>query len=497
MSATLSLLLLFIASSAAVQAQDAALQAAPDENDKDICSYLKDVEAKTDADCSLENLAAFKSMNPGTLELAQKRKAYVLKAYEVLRSSPPPETAPTPLQPPINERTFAAWLPDAKDLKDVETRRLQARNNALEQEKKSPVSPEREKEIATELASNQSKLATLEKIRDPGQFNCFWGEGCGVRFDASVPAVSGALGRSAWTPEDYARANAEARDQTRVRGGRLDNGVSDFGAVASDAFANTPMGPLRDKTSDGNSSPLGTAALTAFGLTGGLLLFGGLAGPQLEDQYPNIRRNIGIAAGAAGLFAVGAVSFSAFPAATASAGAPAVSAGTLTPALAGGGTVEGSGSGLSMAQAFWRTAGLGGGVLALKTGYEQLSAPIAAPLSQFSAGASSPTGISHVFPKDVAYSGSPEPIYAKPPHDAKDPDGAKAPGKPGKAEGFAGPKNGEQWGQAKNGEWGWVDDEGNVWVPTGKGNRAHGGPHWDVQKPNGGYENVYPGGRRR
>jgi hypothetical protein len=36
------------------------------------------------------------------------------------------------------------------------------------------------------------------------------------------------------------------------------------------------------------------------------------------------------------------------------------------------------------------------------------------------------------------------------------------------------------------------DSNGNVWVPTGQGGLAHGGPHWDVQDPNGGYENKYP-----
>lgn len=92
-------------------------------------------------------------------------------------------------------------------------------------------------------------------------------------------------------------------------------------------------------------------------------------------------------------------------------------------------------------------------------------------------------------------------MYAKPsgrspPADAKDPTGSKAPGKPGSAEGFEDPPGGEQWGQAPNGEWGWVDDNGNVWVPTGQGGGAHGGPHWDVQT-GGGYINVYPGGTTR
>ena len=85
----------------------------------------------------------------------------------------------------------------------------------------------------------------------------------------------------------------------------------------------------------------------------------------------------------------------------------------------------------------------------------------------------------------------------KPPNDARDPTGAKAPGKPGAAEGFSDPKGGEAWGQAPNGDWGWVDGDGNVWVPTGQGGSAHGGPHWDVNQPGGGYGNVYPGGKSR
>jgi uncharacterized protein RhaS with RHS repeats len=89
------------------------------------------------------------------------------------------------------------------------------------------------------------------------------------------------------------------------------------------------------------------------------------------------------------------------------------------------------------------------------------------------------------------------PIFAKPPSDAKDPDGAKAPGKPGEAQGFKDPKGGENWVQNPNpgrggGSHGWLDSKGNVWVPSGQGGRAHGGPHWDVQKPNGDYENIKP-----
>jgi len=44
---------------------------------------------------------------------------------------------------------------------------------------------------------------------------------------------------------------------------------------------------------------------------------------------------------------------------------------------------------------------------------------------------------------------------------------------------------------------GWVDKRGNLWVPTGTGPTAHGGPHWDVQTKGGnGYTNVYPGGHQ-
>jgi RHS repeat-associated protein len=91
----------------------------------------------------------------------------------------------------------------------------------------------------------------------------------------------------------------------------------------------------------------------------------------------------------------------------------------------------------------------------------------------------------------------------KPPKDATDPNGAKAPGRPGDEEGFCEPKKGKPtWGRAPNGRGsGWIDAGGNVWVPTGPDSGstgdAHGGPHWDVQQPGGGYDNVYPGGKRR
>ncbi|MGY0194099.1 RHS repeat-associated core domain-containing protein [Leptothrix sp. BB-4] len=90
-------------------------------------------------------------------------------------------------------------------------------------------------------------------------------------------------------------------------------------------------------------------------------------------------------------------------------------------------------------------------------------------------------------------------IFAKPPADASDPNGPKAPGKPGTDVGFCDPKGGPDWVKNPNGRGsGWRGDDGRVWVPTGpRPGNAHGGPHWDVQTPGGGYVNVYPGGGRR
>lgn len=89
-------------------------------------------------------------------------------------------------------------------------------------------------------------------------------------------------------------------------------------------------------------------------------------------------------------------------------------------------------------------------------------------------------------------------VYTKAPENAYDPDGPKAPGKPGTNEGFADPKAGENWVPNPNpgaggASHGWEDAKDRVWCPTGKGGRAHGGSHWDVQLPGGGYINVRPG----
>lgn len=100
-----------------------------------------------------------------------------------------------------------------------------------------------------------------------------------------------------------------------------------------------------------------------------------------------------------------------------------------------------------------------------------------------------------------ANAANPGVVYANntPPADAYDPDGAKAPGRPGEEEGFESPKGGDQWVQNPNGRgYGWKAADGKVWVPTGQGGSAHGGSHWDVQDPRRGtHQNVYPGGTTR
>lgn len=74
----------------------------------------------------------------------------------------------------------------------------------------------------------------------------------------------------------------------------------------------------------------------------------------------------------------------------------------------------------------------------------------------------------------------------------------KAPGKPTANDGFKPKKNGdgEKVKHPKNGSYGWPDKQGNIWVPSGP--NGHGGPHWDVQSPDGkSYANVLPGGKIR
>ncbi len=91
------------------------------------------------------------------------------------------------------------------------------------------------------------------------------------------------------------------------------------------------------------------------------------------------------------------------------------------------------------------------------------------------------------------------PTFMKPPANAWDPNGPKAPGYPGGENGhpdYKDPKGGPNWVPSPNGSgYGWQDKAGNVWVPTGPkgpGKDAHGGPHWDVQTPGGRYQNKRP-----
>lgn len=89
------------------------------------------------------------------------------------------------------------------------------------------------------------------------------------------------------------------------------------------------------------------------------------------------------------------------------------------------------------------------------------------------------------------------PMLTKPPENAYDPNGPKAPGKPTEADGFKPPKGGDNWVPNPNpgrggSSWGWEDSKGDVWCPTGQGGRAHGDPHWDIQSPGGGYRNKRP-----
>lgn len=71
------------------------------------------------------------------------------------------------------------------------------------------------------------------------------------------------------------------------------------------------------------------------------------------------------------------------------------------------------------------------------------------------------------------------------------------PGKPSDGDGYYAPKkwDGGKVRAPKSGKYGWPDKKGSVWVPSGP--QGHGGEHWDVQHPDGTYDNVYPGGKVR
>lgn len=263
------------------QLSDLQAPQVPSPNDKDLCRYLKDVEAKTDAYCGQDALIALKSHDPATysqkLELARKRKAMVLKAYEFLTAPPslggagsrsakpgndpkprhdqetassvgkPEQSAPTQLQPPINERTFPAWLgAEEKDLKEVYARWLQAQSRELQQEKGSPVSLERRKEVDTALVANQAKITALGKIYVPEAFRCFLGEACGTRSELSDPSIGGAATtKGGWKKAGSERANAEVNGRNGSPAGRFGARPSEVPFVANDEVGTpSPQGPL-------------------------------------------------------------------------------------------------------------------------------------------------------------------------------------------------------------------------------------------------------------
>lgn len=72
---------------------------------------------------------------------------------------------------------------------------------------------------------------------------------------------------------------------------------------------------------------------------------------------------------------------------------------------------------------------------------------------------------------------------------------------PTEKDGYVAPKGGPKKAPSPSNpnEKGWVDKNGNVWVPCPDGtSQAHGGGHWDVNRPDGrGYVNKYPGGHER
>jgi len=89
------------------------------------------------------------------------------------------------------------------------------------------------------------------------------------------------------------------------------------------------------------------------------------------------------------------------------------------------------------------------------------------------------------------------------PDDLKNAKPGKAPGKPTEADGFK-PSKGKVGNGGRivrhplTGQYGWKDAKGNIWVPTGKGPLAHGGPHWDVIDVKGRHVgNKMPGGKWR
>ena len=120
------------------------------------------------------------------------------------------------------------------------------------------------------------------------------------------------------TPPGEADASSEQREQVSNSPSPLPSALP--GEVAKSVLANVPAPPalLAEPPSSPAPGDSGGAANKVFTLalvaTGGFLLFGGLGGKQLEERFPNIRRDMGIAAGISGVVAVGALSFPALTA---------------------------------------------------------------------------------------------------------------------------------------------------------------------------------------
>src|SRR6185312_15083520 len=222
---------------------DTGAPTVPAQDSKDLCSYLKDVDGKTDAACEPEALLALKAKDQNAfaekLALAAKRKADVQRAYERLKASSAKDTADLPrLEPPINERTFPAWIgADSPDFKAVYGKWIRAQSDDLRREEQGPISDARRKEIDRKLAANQTRLTGLETIKDPQQLSCYLGESCGIRGDAG-PKVAGTEGRKILTADDLARLNAQARgEKIVVPGGRLDRNLPSLEGLIPDVVA--------------------------------------------------------------------------------------------------------------------------------------------------------------------------------------------------------------------------------------------------------------------
>ena len=106
-----------------------------------------------------------------------------------------------------------------------------------------------------------------------------------------------------------------------------------------------------------------------------------------------------------------------------------------------------------------------------------------------------PAGCNHV-PQIQQCTATTEPDLLLPPPIVNS---EREPGKPGPDDGYTPPKrwDGKKVPNPNGPGYGYPDKDGNVWIPTGIGGAAHGGPHWDVEKPGGGYKNIFPGGAER